>query len=573
MKPQHFLKNILKGYSIGIIMLFVGCLIITLGENFEPYILKIILDDTAIQTSKELIKWFLIWGVIKAFVVLGWYCISKSHLILDTDFWFKNIYTLIGFVFKFPQNIFRTHPIGGFLNKIDDIAYVIPQVIKLIAEQFWRLLITMVVMVILLCSVNGWILILCFGWIFIFLFLCFLGIKYGKNMSQVAAEGRSNLFADISDILDNFLTIRLFSQEKEEMKRFQKIGGISVSHYRIRDIFWLKWYLVQDIIYWVYSSCLIALLAYFKFTGKISNGDFAMVILMNLKVTDRLFCFAHHLQDLIDYMGRIVQGLTFVQYASSESFSNFPLLQVSKGEITFEHITFGYDESQMLFQDLSITIHAGEKVGLVGFSGAGKSSFIQLLVRLYDPYSGKIFIDHQDIAFCDLRSLRQSIGMIPQDINLFKRTLWENIVYGLENVNLEHVDNVMKDINLYSWIMSLPEQYQTPLGPGGISLSGGQKQRIAWARVLLKNPPIILIDEGTSQIDSITESDIQKVFTKFIINRTVLVIAHKLHAVQNMDRILVFSEGKIVEEGNHETLLANGSVYSQLWRFNNEKKN
>ncbi len=228
-------------------------------------------------------------------------------------------------------------------------------------------------------------------------------------------------------------------------------------------------------------------------------------------------------------------------------------LKCEHGKITFNKVKFHYKGTEPLFQNKSIEIKAGQKVGLVGYSGSGKSTFVNLILRLYDITDGEILIDDQDIRNCTQDSLRDNIAMIPQDPALFHRSLFDNIRYGKIEVTDEAV------------IVQLPEGYDSLVGERGIKLSGGQRQRIAIARAILKNAPILILDEATSQLDSLTESLIQESLWTLMQHKTTLVIAHRLSTLLHMDRILVFDKGKIIEDGSHHTLLANNRLYKKLW--------
>ena len=218
-----------------------------------------------------------------------------------------------------------------------------------------------------------------------------------------------------------------------------------------------------------------------------------------------------------------------------------------------------------VFDNLSVTLRAGEKVGLVGFSGSGKSTFANLILRLFEPQKGAIYIDDQDISQCTQDSLRSQISMIPQEPVLFHRSIMENIRYGHTQASNQEVFVAAKKANAHHFIQEASDGYETQVGERGIKLSGGQKQRVAIARAILKNAPILLLDEATSSLDSITEKSIQAALEVLMKNRTVLVIAHRLSTIAHMDRILVFQNGEIIEDGAHTDLLTQNGHYARLW--------
>jgi ATP-binding cassette subfamily B protein len=218
-----------------------------------------------------------------------------------------------------------------------------------------------------------------------------------------------------------------------------------------------------------------------------------------------------------------------------------------------------------IFDDLNLTIEPKSKVGLVGFSGAGKTTLIKLLMRYYDLDDGTIEIDGQDISNCTQESLRNNIALIPQDPLLFHRTIMENIRYGQLDATDEDIINASKIANCHEFIVNLPNGYDTLVGERGVKLSGGQRQRIAIARAVLKDAPILILDEATSALDSYTERLIQDSLDNIMQHRTVIAVAHRLSTLQNLDRIIVFEHGKIIEDGSHDELLKKGGKYAMLW--------
>jgi ATP-binding cassette subfamily B protein len=240
-------------------------------------------------------------------------------------------------------------------------------------------------------------------------------------------------------------------------------------------------------------------------------------------------------------------------------------LSVEKGEIVFENVSFYYGEKQ-LFENKDVYIKAGEKVGLVGYSGAGKSTFVNLILRFYPVEKGRILIDGQNIADVTLESLRSQVTLIPQDPLLFHRSLEDNIRYGRVEASKDEVIKAAKGAHCDDFIQKCPQGYATFVGERGTKLSGGERQRIAIARAMLTHAPILILDEATSALDSVTERYVQDSLEKLMQKRTTLVIAHRLSTLAKMDRILVFDQGKIIEQGSHADLLAQNGHYAHLWR-------
>jgi ATP-binding cassette subfamily B multidrug efflux pump len=245
-------------------------------------------------------------------------------------------------------------------------------------------------------------------------------------------------------------------------------------------------------------------------------------------------------------------------------------LHVTRGEIRFEHVTFGYGLARPVIDDMSMVIRPGEKIGLVGRSGAGKSTVVNLLLRFYDTERGRILIDGQDIALCTQDSLRAQIGMVTQDTSLLHRSVRENIVYGRPDADDEAMIAAAHRAEADEFIATLQDPknrrgYDAHVGERGVKLSGGQRQRIAIARVMLKDAPILLLDEATSALDSEVEAAIQASLYRLMEGKTVVAIAHRLSTIAAMDRLIVMDRGRIVEEGDHRSLLAQGGLYARLW--------
>jgi ATP-binding cassette subfamily B protein len=270
--------------------------------------------------------------------------------------------------------------------------------------------------------------------------------------------------------------------------------------------------------------------------------------------------------ELGSYWGFYSLSLLRVPHGITDRAGAAPL-RVSEGAIAFENVFFAYNPGQNLFRDKNILIPAGQKVGLVGFSGSGKSTFVNLILRLYDLESGAIRIDGQDIASVTQDSLREQIALIPQDPVLFHRSLRDNIAYARPDASDEDIIAASLQAHCHEFISAAKEGYNAIVGERGVKLSGGQRQRIAIARAILKNARILIFDEATSSLDSFTESAIQHSMQDMMRGRTTIVIAHRLSTLTSMDRLLVFKDGSIVEDGTHAGLLAANGHYARLWNM------
>ncbi len=302
--------------------------------------------------------------------------------------------------------------------------------------------------------------------------------------------------------------------------------------------------------------------------GRASAGDVAYVLTSFMLVNGYLRDVGQHIREAQHAINDIED---VVEYAmTTPEVRDRPdagALEVSKGEIRFDAVTFGYPKSgEPVFENLNLVIEPGEKIALVGHSGSGKSTFVKLLQRLYDLDGGRILIDGQDIADVAQSSLRQSMALVPQEPILFHRSLAENIAYGRPGADPQAIQSVARMAEADGFIQDLPDGYDTLVGERGVKLSGGERQRVAIARAILADLPILILDEVTSSLDSISELSIQRALDRLMKDRTTLVVAHRLSTIRQADRILVFDRGRIVEEGSHDVLLTHdGGRYRRLY--------
>ena len=246
-------------------------------------------------------------------------------------------------------------------------------------------------------------------------------------------------------------------------------------------------------------------------------------------------------------------------------------LEILRGDLEFRNVSFDYGKPSMVLEDINLRIKSGEKVGIVGPSGSGKTTLVHLAMRFFDPSKGEILIDGQDISKVKQASVRQRFAFVQQDVQLFNRTVFENIAYGVPDATQSDVEEAAELANAHEFILELEDGkggkgYQAKVGERGVKLSGGQRQRLAIARAMLRNTPFLILDEATSQLDSVVEEIIQANLLRHMKDRTVVVIAHRLSTIVNMDRIIVMDGGRIIGEGSHKGLLSENVLYNSLWK-------
>lgn len=401
--------------------------------------------------------------------------------------------------------------------------------------------------------------------------LIFLGIniwfaKLLQPKSYEFAQSLSTLKGKIVDSLSNISLVHEYayvSGEREYIKKYvkrQRDAGIA--RWRLSE--WML--VVNGFFIFIFMSVLLGTAMYLFQEHIVSIGTVIMIVAIVADLTNQLFFLGQEIRDAARYYGESKEGLE--EILSEHVIVNAPgarAVNFTKGEITLDAIDFNY-ENKSIFKHFSLEIPAGQKVGFVGRSGAGKTTFVSLLLRHFDVQKGEILIDGENIYDVKLESLRRAIAFVPQDTSLFHRTIRENIRYSNPSATDAQIKLAAKQAQADVFIDRLPEGYDTLVGERGVKLSGGQRQRIAIARAFLKNAPILILDEATSSLDSESEQAIQHSLEELMKDRTVIAIAHRLSTLKKMDRIIIIENGKVVEDGTPDNLIKkNHGVFKGMW--------
>lgn len=409
-------------------------------------------------------------------------------------------------------------------------------------------------------------------WLFLYILMQIYFIPRLKDVASRQADARSDMTGRIVDSYTNISTIKLFSHTsreaeyaKESMQRF-----LDPVYEQMRLVTWLN-FSVQTLNYSLVFS--VAATSIWLWTAQaVSIGAIAIAVSLALRLNGMSQWIMWEVSSLFENIGTVADGITtLAQPQQVVDVKDAKSLQVNGGNIEFNNVDFHYGNAERLvLNQLNLQIKPGEKIGLVGRSGAGKSTLVNLLLRFYDIPSGRVLIDGQDISAVSQESLRAQIAMVTQDTSLLHRSVRENILYGKPNATEAELMAAIRAAEADLFIDELTDPkgnsgLNAQVGERGVKLSGGQRQRIAIARVLLKNAPILILDEATSALDSEVEAAIQQGLNRLMENKTVIAIAHRLSTIAAMDRLIVLDQGRIVEQGTHQQLIASGGIYAQLW--------
>ncbi|WP_083428258.1 ABC transporter ATP-binding protein [Murdochiella vaginalis] len=586
-KPQNGVQTITRTYDTGELLrrflpyllryrgllafdLFCAALT-TLCDIVLPRIMYSLTNTAMMHPEAMSMGWIgqlaLIYIILRLIDAAAYYYMcSQGHIMgvyIETDMRmdaFRKLETL-------SDAYYSNTKIGHIMGRITSDLFDVTEFAHHCPEEFFIAAIKIVVSFIILSFSSLPLTVLIFACMPLMLFV---SIRLNHRFRAATKSQRveiGNLNARIEDSLLGQRVVKAFTSEDIELDKFaegnHRMKEIKKERYRAMANFNMSTRLFDGLMY----TITIAAGGLFLVKGKITPGDLVAYVLY---VTTLIAT----IRRIVEFAEQFSMGLTGIErffelMDTPEDIVDAPdakPLVVHGGEIVFDHVTFAYpDENNRVLHDLCLTIHPGENLALVGESGGGKTTLSSLIPRFYDTTSGSVKIDGQDVKTLQLKSLRQNIGIVQQDVYLFSGTVAENIAYGRPSATEEEIQHAAELAGAHAFITDLPHGYETYVGERGVKLSGGQKQRIAIARVFLKNPPILLLDEATSALDNESEMLIEKSLEDLSSGRTTLTIAHRLTTIQHADRIVVLGKEGIEEQGTHEELLANKGTYYRLW--------
>jgi ATP-binding cassette subfamily B multidrug efflux pump len=468
----------------------------------------------------------------------------------------------------FFQNDFA----GRIANRVMQTGPSIRESVVALLTAVWYILVYGTSAVILLASADRWLALPVLIWFVGYLLLLRVFVPRMRDRSKVMSEARSLVTGRIVDSYTNILTVKLFARAREEdayvRDSIDEHTGVFHASLRLNTLFGLTLSTLNATM--VTSTGGLALFLWSR--GMVDVATVAMALPLAWQIVNSSGWVAWQVTNIFENVGVVQEGMmTIAKPIALTDRPNAPPLIVSQGEIVYDNVRFGYGRETGVLDGFSLKVKPSEKIGLVGRSGAGKSTAVNLLLRFFDVEEGRILIDGQDIASVMQESLRAQISVVTQDTSLLHRSIGENIRYGRPEATEADIVAAARLAHAEEFIHALEDWkgrrgYEAQVGERGVKLSGGQRQRIAIARVILKNAPILVLDEATSALDSEVEAAIQESLGSLMAGKTVIAIAHRLSTIARMDRLVVLDRGRIVEQGTHDALLKLNGHYAALWR-------
>jgi ATP-binding cassette subfamily B protein len=553
-----------------LLLILVGGIAIEAASVAGSLVLKHLVDQLAGAPSPERIGTvYATLGLFVAVMFGGWFGqrfrqigLSSIEPKVMADLSDKAFSYLIGH----SHDFFVSNFAGTLTRRVTRYARAFESVLDTISFNFTSALIYVTSILVVLTLRNIYVGLAVLVWTVFFITVQILMARWRQPLRVARSAEDSKMTGVISDAIGNHSAISLFATSEHERDLFmQSVDAWKLATFRSWNADNWIW-AIQGIFVTLFEGALLAAAVYFWGQGVFSVGDFVLIQLYILGIIDRVWNIGNAMRHLYDSFADAYEMV--VIFETPHEVADMPTatpLAVTVGAIEFKDVLFNFNQTREILKHYDLAIKGGEKVAFVGPSGAGKSTITKLLLRLYDVTGGHIYVDGQDIAHATQASLRTGISFVPQEPVLFHRTLKENIRYGRLDATDEEVIEAARKAHCHEFIAQLPDGYDTFVGERGVKLSGGERQRVAIARAILKNAPILVLDEATSSLDSESEHLIQEALDTLMEGKTVIVVAHRLSTIMKMDRIVVMENGAIAAQGTHTELLAQDGLYKKLW--------
>ncbi len=568
----HYIGRFLQPYRTKLVLYGLLLVGITATTLIEPYIYKLIIDAITSAASVTSIDISLITGYLGLWAVtslLGLLLFALYRYKIDMLFLTIIIkdYNLYAF-HKIMQQDIRLHlekKTGEVMRKLDTAGWAIFDLMFNFSLQFLPTWLTFLAVVVFASFIHWQMTLIAMVMIPVYLLIFLYGGIKTNEKQRSSVELYNSAIGHAYDAVANIQVVKSFAREEREFSLYRELMTRAITFQKKVSFFWSMLSTAQFFMTIVTRFIIFGAGIYFIYQGSLSVGSLIMFL-----------SFANHIYAPLQVIGGQIQSFQkrlidvqkamdiTEQQAEVRDKKEAGTLRVKQGEIVFQKVHFAYSNHKPVLKNLSVIMPAGKVTALVGHSGAGKTTVIAILNRFYDIQKGTITIDGINIQDVTQDSLRKNIGVVMQENTMFNDTLFNNIRYGNLKATKKQVIEAAEQANIHDFILTLPDQYKTTVGERGLKLSGGEKQRVAIARVILKNPPILILDEATSALDSETEKEIQEALKIVMQNRTTIVIAHRLATVRKADQILVLEKGELVEQGSHHELMAANGVYKKL---------
>jgi ATP-binding cassette, subfamily B, bacterial len=553
-------------------LVFIGGLLIEGAAVGSSLVLKYLADLLATGTPTEMAvrSLYALLGVFALISFVGW-CgqrVRQMGLIeveprAMSDLSSEAFQYLLGHSHDFFVNNFA----GSLTRRVQRYARSFEAVLDNISFNFFSIFLYVLGVIAVLVFRSPWLAFGVFVWTILFIWVQIAMARWRQPFRIVRSEADSKVTGVLSDAIGNHSAISQFAKEKHEWRLFDEVQDIwkTATFKAWRSDNWI--WGIQGLFVLAIEVAILAASVWLWERGRFTVGDFVLLQLYVMGLISRVWNIGNAMKSLYSAMAEAYEMVEiFEKPYMIEDAKDAQELNLQGGQVTFDEVTFTFPDGRTVLRDFNLAIQRGEKVAFVGPSGAGKSTISKLILRLYDVAGGSVRIDGQDIKSVTQASLRRTISYVPQEPVLFHRTLRDNIAYARPDATTEEVMEAARKAHCHEFIDLLPDKYETFVGERGVKLSGGERQRVAIARAILKNAPILVLDEATSSLDSESEALIQDALHTLMEGKTVIVIAHRLSTIMSMDRIIVLEKGKVVAEGTHdELLLQEGSLYHKLW--------